>query len=205
VPRQPTTQAAGHVPAPLVSSLDSDVAEIHSPAMPSVEPPGPRAPTIPASSAIPPGIYSQVRRRPSSQITPIAANPSATPDKSKPVAVPTSPTQPSIPSVGPPTQPRPAVPPFAAQDANRRPRTPTPSRVLSSNQPPRRRASTGAGVVMSRPAVIVGGPKSAPPFQTQPRVRNAREADSRPGNTPISEKSLDDVILAYLSEDAKGE
>ena len=60
---------------------------------------------------------------------------------------------------------------------------------------------------MSRPAVIVGGPKSSPAFQTVPRIRNAREADSRGtgSNTPISEKSLDDVILAYLSEDAKGE
>jgi hypothetical protein len=200
VPRQPTP-ATQQVPAPTVSSSDFDVAEIHSPAIPSVDPPGTRVPTPAQPPAIPPGIYSQVRRRQSSQLTPIVANPLSASDKSKPVV----PTSSPLPPAAPVAAPRPAGPPFAAQDPNRRPRTPTPSRVMSSNQPPRRRASTGAGVVMSRPAVIVGGPKSVPTFQTQARIRNAREGDARPGNTPISEKSLDDVILAYLSEDAKGE
>ena len=56
---------------------------------------------------------------------------------------------------------------------------------------------------MSRPAVIVGAPQkpSAPTQQT--RVRKAREDEGRGfGQGLISEKSLDEVILAYLSEDA---
>jgi hypothetical protein len=53
---------------------------------------------------------------------------------------------------------------------------------------------------MTRPAVIVGAPaKPAVP----PRVRKAREEEGRGfGQGLISEKSLDEVILAYLSEDA---
>ena len=63
-----------------------------------------------------------------------------------------------------------------------------------------RTQSTSGGVVMTRPAVIVG----APPRPTQPqRVRKAREDEGRGfGQGLISEKSLDEVILAYLSEDA---
>ena len=55
---------------------------------------------------------------------------------------------------------------------------------------------------MTRPAVIVGAPanKSA---VTVPRIRKAREDEGRGfGQGLISEKSLDEVILAYLSEDA---
>ena len=60
----------------------------------------------------------------------------------------------------------------------------------------------GSGVVMTRPAVIVGAPpKAAAPQQ---RVRKAREDEGRGfGQGLISEKSLDEVILAYLSEDAE--
>jgi hypothetical protein len=55
-------------------------------------------------------------------------------------------------------------------------------------------------VVTTRPAVIVGAPaKPAVPA----RVRKAREDEGRGfGQGLISEKSLDEVILAYLSEDA---
>jgi hypothetical protein len=54
---------------------------------------------------------------------------------------------------------------------------------------------------MTRPAVIVGAPaKSATPT----RPRKAREDEGRGfGQGLISEKSLDEVILAYLSEDAE--
>jgi hypothetical protein len=54
---------------------------------------------------------------------------------------------------------------------------------------------------MTRPAVIVGAPQK--PAQPQPpRVRVAREDEGRGfGQGLISEKSLDEVILAYLSED----
>jgi hypothetical protein len=58
--------------------------------------------------------------------------------------------------------------------------------------------------VMARPAVIVGAPPK--PAVTQQRVRKAREDEGRGfGQGLISEKSLDEVILAYLSEDAKNE
>jgi hypothetical protein len=69
--------------------------------------------------------------------------------------------------------------------------------------PDQRRAPTGSGgVVMSRPAVIVGAPSK--PATTPPRVRKAREEEARGfGQGLISEKSLDEVILAYLSEDAE--
>jgi hypothetical protein len=62
--------------------------------------------------------------------------------------------------------------------------------------------SSSSGVVMSRPAVIVGAPAKPSAPQTQPRVRKAREDEGRGfGQGLISEKSLDEVILAYLSED----
>jgi hypothetical protein len=63
----------------------------------------------------------------------------------------------------------------------------------------------GSGVVMTRPAVIVGAPPKAPPPPggTQ-KIRKAREDEGRGfGQGLISEKSLDEVILAYLSEDAE--
>jgi hypothetical protein len=53
---------------------------------------------------------------------------------------------------------------------------------------------------MTRPAVIVGAPAKQPTTQ---RVRKAREDEGRGfGQGLISEKSLDEVILAYLSEDS---
>jgi len=68
-------------------------------------------------------------------------------------------------------------------------------------------------VVVSRPAVIIGGPPKVVGAREQaedPRRsgRRAREEPSRPnlfGKDLISEKSLDEVILAYLSEDSSEE
>jgi hypothetical protein len=77
-------------------------------------------------------------------------------------------------------------------------RVPTPARL-----PVTGRAGAGAssGVVMTRPAVIVGAPQKT--TGTVPRIRKAREDEGRGfGQGLISEKSLDEVILAYLSEDA---
>lgn len=80
---------------------------------------------------------------------------------------------------------------------SQRSRTPTPTR---HTPPPSRTGSPSGGVVMTRPAVIVGAP--AKPAQPA-RVRKAREDEGRGfGQGLISEKSLDEVILAYLSEDA---
>jgi len=82
-----------------------------------------------------------------------------------------------------------------------RPRTPTPSRLAPQSGPTASRPGPGSGgVVTTRPAVIVGAP--AKPMVPS-RVRTAREAEGRGfGQGLISEKSLDEVILAYLSEDA---
>jgi hypothetical protein len=79
-------------------------------------------------------------------------------------------------------------------------RTSTSTRAGSS---PGARAGghAGSAVVMTRPAVIVGAPAKTP--ATIPRIRKAREDEGRGfGQGLISEKSLDEVILAYLSEDA---
>jgi hypothetical protein len=62
-------------------------------------------------------------------------------------------------------------------------------------------------VVVSRPPVIVGGPGK--PSGTNPgtlsKVRRAKETDGGIGGDLISERSLDEVILAYLSEDTNDE
>ncbi|HEU4731074.1 MAG TPA: hypothetical protein VFT22_24440 [Kofleriaceae bacterium] len=84
-------------------------------------------------------------------------------------------------------------------------RAPTPSRTSPSGPVAsggvRAGSSGGSGVVMSRPAVIVGAPAKS--VGTVPRIRKAREDEGRGfGQGLISEKSLDEVILAYLSEDA---
>ncbi len=81
-------------------------------------------------------------------------------------------------------------------------RTPTPARISPSGPTSvRPGAVVGSGVVMTRPAVIVGAPSKS--VGTVPRIRKAREDEGRGfGQGLISEKSLDEVILAYLSEDA---
>jgi hypothetical protein len=97
----------------------------------------------------------------------------------------------------------PAAPPLRPAGKPRPPSSP-PSLSRPSGQPPR------AGVVVSRPSVIVGAPprvispREPAGDPAAPRVRRARE-DTRPslfGKDLISERSLDEVILAYLSEDA---
>ena len=107
------------------------------------------------------------------------------------------------------------------------PRTRSPTAPRYSPRPPgqpppaaaqqrQARPQGSGGVVMSRPAVIVGGrsqpsgpaaPPAEPRTTTAPRVRRAREEGGRGmfGQDLISEKSLDEVILAYLSEDSKEE
>ena len=99
----------------------------------------------------------------------------------------------------PAARPVSASPEFASRPLER-PRTPTPARVSAPSPTPNRApSSSSGGVVMTRPAVIVG----APAKPAQPKVRKAREEEGRGfGQGLISEKSLDEVILAYLSEDA---
>ncbi len=105
------------------------------------------------------------------------------------------------------TPPRPATPspstPYRNEGSRppERARTPTPARVSASSPTAGRSPSSqSGGVVMTRPAVIVG----APAKPVAPKVRKAREEEGRGfGQGLISEKSLDEVILAYLSEDAE--
>jgi hypothetical protein len=72
---------------------------------------------------------------------------------------------------------------------------------------------TAEGVVVARPAVIVGEPpanqarvgqrqaRHTPPPPVEPASSKTPTSDNIFGGDLISEKSLDEVILAYLSED----
>ncbi len=204
---------------------DSDVIEVYAPAPPSVEPPpGARAESrgqysvsrgkheasgdVPMReqtgrlATIPSGLP---RPRLGSGRTPPVG--SAVPDSGRrPMSEPaTQRTQPSPQLPAPPPQPAPqAAAPPRQETQPQRSRTPTPARVPHVTTPlSSRTGSPGSpGVVMSRPAVIVGAPKPQPTGQQ--RVRKAREDEGRGfGQGLISEKSLDEVILAYLSEDAE--
>jgi hypothetical protein len=247
-PRPSLTPPDVHTRSAMSEGDGDEVAEIHSPAMPSAE-----LASADGSGRI--GQYAQHRRRTSSQaaqlnddplrplnpgaaVTATVQNAAAKSPTSERLAVPSAPssTRPPIPpartganAVAAPTrtntpattQPRVVTPimppPLPPRTANpivapvaSRPRTPTPARVTANEIPSaaRRRPSTGAaGVVMSKPAVVVGGPnRNSPVFQTQTRIRSAREAEPRTSTSnSISEKSLDEVILAYLSEDSKNE
>lgn len=113
-------------------------------------------------------------------------------------------TMPASSRTGTPSRPGTPSPSTAYRNESSRPperaRTPTPARVSATSPTPSRVPSTSSGgVVMTRPAVIVGAPAKA----AAPKVRKAREEEGRGfGQGLISEKSLDEVILAYLSEDA---
>jgi hypothetical protein len=128
-----------------------------------------------------------------------------------PTGIPREPTpqNPVRPGSGP-QMPRAATPPPTPAAALRGAGTPQPIRAHVT-APIQNRASNaatpapGSGVVMTRPAVIVGAPPKPPqtPSSTQ-KIRKAREDEGRGfGQGLISEKSLDEVILAYLSEDAE--
>lgn len=160
--------------------------------MPPVPPPTATArQTQPGGSGRPTPVSSRVPT-PSTPVTPRAPTPST------PVA-PRTPT---------PVRPIPAMPvqarPGVARPPATPPRTPTPpaSAVPRPSSPPATGPSRGrpasGGVVVSRPAVIVGG-KGAPTVPPA-KVRHARETEGFGGDL-ISERSLDEVILAYLSED----
>ena len=114
------------------------------------------------------------------------------------------------------TVPPPPRPPISGI-GGRRPAPPTGAHAYGGGKP------TAEGVVVARPAVIVGDQSAQPrPAVTAPRQRSftpsplASQSAPQPSKTPtnsgnnndnifggdlISEKSLDEVILAYLSED----
>ena len=183
------------------SRRESEAVEVYSPAPPSVElPPGER-----------PGQYAQHKK---SQRIPIEA---IQKERSGGVAVPAglSPPRRAASPQGP-VAAKPAVPMAPTGSAPSAVPREQSSRGASLTEPLRGRTSTStraatgpatrqghgnSAVVMTRPAVIVGAPSKTP--GTIPRIRKAREDEGRGfGQGLISEKSLDEVILAYLSEDA---
>ncbi len=184
---------------------ESDAVEVYAPAPPSADAP----PGLAGSER--PGQYAQHKRSgriPIEAITREKSGAAIPPGLGRPgrVASPSqSPTPPVAASVPPPIpqsvrnpepSPRTAVPPPVPL-----PRTVTPTRSSPGTPAPSRTGSNNTGgVVMTRPAVIVGAPAKP---SGAPRVRKAREDEGRGfGHGLISEKSLDEVILAYLSEDA---
>ncbi|MBV8759996.1 MAG: hypothetical protein JO257_22085, partial [Deltaproteobacteria bacterium] len=183
----------------------SGAVEIYAPAPPSVEPP----PGERADTSARPGQYSVSRRNSEAPIREKTGRINALGKEPVPAGLsrPRSPSDNPSP-VRPPTPGNVRVPQpqsARADSGNAIPRNePNPSgRSPHVTAPISSRSATpsGSGVVMTRPAVIVGAPpKSA--TQTPPRVRKAREDEGRGfGQGLISEKSLDEVILAYLSED----
>ena len=189
---------------------ESEAVEVYSPAPPSAELPGER-----------PGQYAQHKKistripveglkneRSGGVAIPAGLGRPHRPSSAAPVNRPGTAPPANVPSSGVPQ-------PAGAADSSRvhlsepvRPRAVTPPRVAPPAQSANPRAPTpsgGSSVVMSRPAVIVGAPRSGPtPSATVPRIRKAREDEGRGfGQGLISEKSLDEVILAYLSEDAE--
>jgi hypothetical protein len=201
---------------------DSEAIEIYAPAPPSVEPP-------PGERSERPGQYSMKRREISSQenvplrdqtgrvavpaglARPRPANQSG----SSTVVRPGSASSPPVPTPGsgritPPSQSdgvvRNARQPQSDGVPQSMERPLPPARTPHITAPIASRTGTGVGagnVITTRPAVIVGAPPKPPGTPNPQRVRKAREDEGRGfGQGLISEKSLDEVILAYLSEDA---
>jgi len=209
IPRPPARPALSQpqvVSRPLPSDdrprRESDPVEVYSPAPPSAElPPGERV-----------GQYAQHRKPGNTR----APNDGVKPERSGGVPIPAGLGRPHRAGTAPnPARPNAALPPSGSapttvpQDPARsgsqteplRGRVPTPARIPPATPAGNRSGSTGSGVVMTRSAVIVGAPAKI--TGTIPRIRKAREDEGRGfGQGLISEKSLDEVILAYLSEDA---
>lgn len=169
---------------------DSDVVEVYSPPPPSAEPP-------PGERAERPGQYLMSRKEGAAIREQTGKIPPTTPARTRPPGSGQNPPPGSAQRPVPPTrgtQPlRPTTPAAGT-------RVPTPATRVTAPISTRAQSPSGSGVVMTRPAVIVG----APPKPPVPRVRKAREDEGRGfGQGLISEKSLDEVILAYLSEDAE--
>ncbi len=206
-PRTASTSSSASIPTqrnntppPGVSRTASSSASASVPTLRSNTPPAGVSRT--ASSSASASIPTQ-RTNTSSQSTPIPTQRTNTSSQSTP-----SPRAPHVP----------ASATTSSRDIPVSDRTPRPEgkRRQPTRPPP-------SGVVVSRPAVIIGAPPrvvgSAPASAASPPTsppsdprrgvaRRAREEPSRTslfGKDLISEKSLDEVILAYLSEDSSEE
>jgi hypothetical protein len=160
-----------------------DSAEIYSPAPASAELP---------SGEDHPGAYSVRRRDASAEPVPRASR----------LGTASEATESSRAEALRPSFPEASVPARVSPPRTMTPR-PQPSRAPTPIPAPLPRSRATGGVVMSRPAVIVGAPRPTTP----PAKGRASTEDERRGfgQGLISEKSLDEVILAYLSEDANEE
>ncbi len=201
-------------PLPIAASSPSETIAYRSPTT-AVDPP-PIPLTQPRQRHETPAFTTPVQRQ--RRETPVTMPPPPTarpPGASRPppyasVPPPPRPTQSTDPDLRPPTfdpppQQRP-VPPV------RRPAGAPPSR----SQPisPYGNRPSAEGVVVARPAVIVSDvvpsrapqPPRRPPPVAAPPAQPPREpvAENIFGEDLVSEKSLDEVILAYLAEDLPG-
>jgi hypothetical protein len=211
-PEARTRPASGAIPVQRSGSDGSRPNVTNSPGRrPSQHPESPAKPPTPPESALPRS----------------GALPPPIPGRSPPPAAATAATRGTpqdnaipIPRTRTPTAPR----PFSASPRQGAPAATPRSRTGSGGG-----GASGGGVVMSRPAVIVGARSQTPTPAPTPaagaqgatppepprtstnsgaRVRRAREEGGGRGvfgQDLISEKSLDEVILAYLSEDASEE
>lgn len=178
----------------------SGAVEIYAPPPPSVEPP----PGERADTSARPGQYSVSRRNSEAPIREKTGRIAAISKEQAPPGLnrPRTPSDNSPPLPRPPSGPQPRVP-QPRESSNAIPRNDLGSRSPHATAPISSRTASPStpGVVMTRPAVIVGAPAKGA-AQTPPRIRKAREDEGRGfGQGLISEKSLDEVILAYLSED----
>jgi hypothetical protein len=151
-------------------------------------PPVPPPPPAPRQNLPPP-----VLPRPASTSS---SQPAVTARAGAPGSPPPSRSQPL-----PPVVPRPPVPPPPKAS----PATTAPLRSQAIAVPPRRSQES---VVVARPAVVIGAPPTVV-GGNEARRPHGREPTPPPvqpesifGQDLISEKSLDEVIMAYLSEDS---
>ena len=199
-PSRPAISPPSVMSRPITNADDkSGAVEIYAPAPSSVEPP----PGERTDTSARPGQYSVSRRNSEAPLREKTGRIAAIGKDPIPAGLgrPRSPSgnDPARPVPGNVRVPQPtplsgnAIPRNEPSQTGRNPHVTAP---ISS-----RTGSPSSGVVMTRPAVIVGAPTKGA-VQTPPRVRKAREDEGRGfGQGLISEKSLDEVILAYLSED----
>lgn len=203
-PSRPALSAPQVVSRPVMSDdrnrRDSEAVEVYSPALPSAELPGERTPGQYAqhkkSGRIP--VDAIKNERSGAAAVPAGLGPPRRIGSAPSVARPNAALPPS--GSAPTSVPREAMPRAGGNTEPMRSRVPTPSRLPAQGAPNRPAAHAGSGVVMTRSAVVGAPSKTS---ATIPRIRKAREDEGRGfGQGLISEKSLDEVILAYLSEDA---
>lgn len=203
-----------------------------------------RAPTVPALSATDRPATNAPPATNGSQATHARPSTNAPPSSNAPPSTNAPPSS----NAPPATSPRPFAPPPSSAHAPRMPAAGLGGRRPTTAHPPAYASKPSAeGVVVARPAVIIGGegttprgvPATRPPAPVRPLPQSSTRWNSpapqpappagRPAQTPsptptietappgaqpppaggdsifggdlISEKSLDEVILAYLSED----